>query len=305
MEPTLAASENSTTVRFETVRRQPRTPMQNAMAVLRPAVRVMEQVGPPASTWLCERLFLTPVPRRPKLPERELAVARLAVRFQVELDGRTMAGWRWGAGERAVLLVHGWGGHALQLAAFVRPLLERGLSVAAFDFPSHGESEGKRTDLPEMIRALAAVGRELPRLVGMVAHSLGGAAAAVAASRQSPMVERLVLLAGPAHFRTAEERFCAMTGLSPQTFERMRLGIEKRTGEQWAQLEPMALVHRLGIPGLLFHSDDDGELPITHAETLARLWPRATLARRQGLGHYRLLRDPGVVEEAVRFLDQG
>src|SRR5262245_861830 len=164
-----AANDNSTTGRslgpaplntttgrpITSGRRQARrTPMQSAMRVIRPAVRVAEGLGLPASTWLCERLWLTPVPRRPRLRPSELALSREAVRLHVPVAGRTVAGWRWGEGERAVLLVHGWGGHALQLSAFVRPLVERGLAVAAFDFPSHGESEGKRTDLPAMIQAL-------------------------------------------------------------------------------------------------------------------------------------------------------
>jgi len=115
-------------------------------------------------------------------------------------------------------------------------------------------------------------------------------------------VQRLALLAGPAHFHTAEERFKQMTGLSTRTFDRMRRNIERRTGEQWERLQPMALVHALGKPGLIVQSDDDAELPITHAETLARLWPEARLDRRQGLGHFRLLRDPSVVADVVEFV---
>jgi pimeloyl-ACP methyl ester carboxylesterase len=220
----------------------------------------------------------------------------------VPVGKERVAGWRWGEGARAVLLLHGWGGYALQLSAFVRPLVERGLAVAAFDFPAHGESDGKRTDLPAIVQAMAAVVKALPPLAGIVAHSFGGVAAVLGASRGALPAERLALLAGPAHFHTAEERFLEMTGLSARTFERMRHRIERRTGETWGALEPMALVHRLGRPGLIVQSDDDSELPITHAETLARLWPEARLDRRQGLGHYRLLRDPSVVGDVVEFV---
>jgi hypothetical protein len=54
----------------------------------------------------------------------------------------------------------------------------------------------------------------------------------------------------------------------------------------------------------VLQSDDDSELPITHAETLARLWPQARLSLREGLGHYRILRERSVVEETVGFLVQ-
>ncbi|HYV50036.1 MAG TPA: alpha/beta fold hydrolase [Myxococcaceae bacterium] len=272
------------------------------MAMVRPAAVVAERLGHPASTWLCERLWLTPMPRHPKLRPREEALAREAVHLQVPVEGGHVAAWRWGQGERAVLLLHGWGGYAMQLSAFVRPLVARGLTVAAFDFPSHGASDGKRTDLPAMARAMAAVAKALPPLEAIVAHSFGGVAAVLAVSRGAPDVKRLAILAGPAHFHTAEERFKQMTGLSSRTFDRMRRNIERRTGEQWERLQPMALVHALGKPGLVVQSDDDAELPITHAETLARLWPEARLDRRQGLGHFRLLRDPSVVEDVVAFV---
>jgi len=294
-----ASPKNSTTGR--TVRRL-RSPLQSAMRVVRPAAVVAEHLGHPASTWLCERLWLTPMPRRPKLRPQEEALAREAVRLQVPVEGGHVAAWRWGQGERAVLLLHGWGGYAMQLSAFVRPLLERGLAVAAFDFPSHGASDGKRTDLPAMVRAMGEVAKALPPLEAIIAHSFGGVAAVLAASRGAPDVKRLAILAGPAHFHTAEERFKELTGLSTRTFDRMRRNIERRTGEPWERLQPMALVHALGKPGLLVQSDDDAELPITHAETLARLWPQARLDRRTGLGHFRLLRDPSVVADVVSFV---
>src|SRR5205814_1941326 len=172
-----APPENSTTGRSiqgraagrASSRRRLRTPLEGAMAVVRPAARVAERLGHPASTWLCERLWLTPVPRRPRLRPHEQALSSEAVRLHVPVGRERVAGWRWGEGERAVLLLHGWGGYALQLSAFVRPLVERGLAVAAFDFPAHGESDGKRTDLPAIVRAMAAAVKALPPLAGIVA----------------------------------------------------------------------------------------------------------------------------------------
>jgi hypothetical protein len=46
---------------------------------------------------------------------------------------------------------------------------------------------------------------------------------------------------------------------------------------------------------------EDWEAPLPSVEKLVRSWPGATLRVTQGLGHRRILRDPEVVEEAVRF----
>ncbi|MGZ5446135.1 MAG: alpha/beta hydrolase [Thermoanaerobaculia bacterium] len=52
---------------------------------------------------------------------------------------RLQRAWSWGEGP-AVLLVHGWGGHAAQFQSFVEPLVRAGFRAIAFDAPSHGSS---------------------------------------------------------------------------------------------------------------------------------------------------------------------
>jgi pimeloyl-ACP methyl ester carboxylesterase len=300
MQTVSATSQKSTTGR-PARRGGVRTPLESAMRVVRPAVRVVEQLGNPASTWLCERLFLTPVPRRPRLKDAERGAQAKGARRELFVDDRRLVGWQWGSGDRAVLLVHGWGGHGLQLQAFVEPLVARGFTVASFDLPSHGESEGKRTNVIEFGAALSAISRELPPLAAVVAHSLGGAAVMGAMARGQLEADRLALIAGPAHFHTARERFLAMTGISERTFQGMRSKIERRTGLNWTDIEPMNVAPRLRVPGLIVHADNDEELPFEHAETLSRLWPNAKLSAKTALGHYRILRDPQVVEEVVAF----
>src|SRR5947209_9832224 len=54
-------------------------------------------------------------------------------------DGHRVAGEEWGEGP-PIYLVHGWGGQRAHLAVFVKPLVEAGHRVVAFDLPSHNES---------------------------------------------------------------------------------------------------------------------------------------------------------------------
>ena len=55
-------------------------------------------------------------------------------------DGHRIAGEEWGEGP-PIYLVHGWGGQRPHLAVFVKPLVEAGYRVVAFDLPSHNESD--------------------------------------------------------------------------------------------------------------------------------------------------------------------
>jgi pimeloyl-ACP methyl ester carboxylesterase len=62
----------------------------------------------------------------------------------LEHKGRHIAMWTWGARSKeapAVLLAHGWGGHAAQMRAFAFPLLQAGYRVITYDQPAHGVSE--------------------------------------------------------------------------------------------------------------------------------------------------------------------
>ncbi|KFE71996.1 hypothetical protein DB31_0257 [Hyalangium minutum] len=53
---------------------------------------------------------------------------------------------------------------------------------------------------------------------------------------------------------------------------------------------------------LIFHDESDREIPLAQGEALAQLWRGAGFVRTQGLGHLRLLKDPGVVQRAADFL---
>ena len=102
-------------------------------------------------------------------------------------SGHRIAGESWGDGP-AVYLVHGWGGCRAHLGVFVKPFVEAGHRVIAFDLPSHNESDpGElapgRTTIVECAEAVRAMVRAHGPARGIVAHSLGAKAAALAVSR--------------------------------------------------------------------------------------------------------------------------
>jgi len=77
---------------------------------------------------------------RPRVHEDARKFLATGDRFDARVKERRVAGWRWGNGP-TVILLHGWGGYAGQLSAFVEPLVRSGYQVIAFDAPSHGESD--------------------------------------------------------------------------------------------------------------------------------------------------------------------
>lgn len=74
-----------------------------------------------------------------------------------------LAVWSWGRGPM-LLLLHGRGGHAGDLAPLVDSLVAAGYRVLAVDLPGHGDSDGDPRDSSAQGDAVAAI----VRLVGPV-----------------------------------------------------------------------------------------------------------------------------------------
>ena len=258
-----------------------------------------------ASAW-AERLFLTPPrPKDAVLASLDLIDAKSGL---LEHKGRAIATWTWGARSReapAVLLAHGWGGNAAQMRGFVFPLLSAGYRVVAFDQPAHGVSEGRLSGLPDFAEVLAEVagyaGEGQGGIEGVVAHSLGGAATALAIAR-GLKARRVVLIGTSLDVGAHARRFARWHGMPERVREAMQAAIEERFGVRWSQLDVAKLAPRLAAPALVIHDREDRAVPWTEAARLAGLWPQARLLLTRGLGHRRILEDASVTRAAADFI---
>lgn len=249
---------------------------------------------------LAERLFLTPP--RSRLPQSTFFDFLDARAGFVEHRGRNLATWRWGPRDApAVLLTHGWGGHAAQMRAFVPRLLGAGFRVIAYDQPAHGLSEGRLTGLPDFASALAAVAAHHGGVRHVVAHSLGAVATAVALSRGFKL-ESTVLLSPPSDLVGYSRRFARWYWMPEPLRRAMQGAIEERFGVRWADLEIGRLAPRLQAPALVIHDRHDAFVPWKQGAALARAWPGARLLRTEGLGHGRILESDAAVRSAVDFI---
>jgi pimeloyl-ACP methyl ester carboxylesterase len=199
----------------------------------------------------------------------------------------------------AVLLVHGWEGHASDMAAFIPGLLAAGLSVVVPDLPAHGASDGERASIPTMMEALLAVQAVLGGFHAVIAHSIG-CAVTVEAMARGLQVKRVVLVASPARYSDYLREFAAAIGygagqIRELAAELLKLGVDP------AALDVQRAARALRQPALLLHSADDRVVPLRTSEELAAIWPGAQLVRLDGLGHRRILAAPEVVAAAVSF----
>jgi pimeloyl-ACP methyl ester carboxylesterase len=252
-----------------------------------------------AGAW-AERLFLTPPRRRDAgAAALDLIDARSSI---IEHKGRAIATWRWGSREDpAVLLVHGWGGHAAQMRGFVFPLLSAGFRVITYDQPAHGVSDGRLTGVPDFADVLAEVAWHHGQVEAVIGHSLGATAAALALSRGLSL-RRVVAVSPPADLVGYSRRFARWHWIPEPVRGAMQAAIEERYGVRWSELELSRLAPRLGAPALVIHDRDDHIVPWTQGASFARHWPGARLFSTDGLGHGRILQDESVLRAAADFI---
>jgi pimeloyl-ACP methyl ester carboxylesterase len=78
--------------------------------------------------------------------------------------------------------------------------------------------------------------------------------------------------------------------------------MEERFGERAEEFEFRRLVETLDQPLLVLHAADDEDVPIEAGRFVASHWPAARMVELDGLGHRRILRDPGAIQAAATFL---
>ncbi|HEX4927297.1 MAG TPA: alpha/beta fold hydrolase [Burkholderiales bacterium] len=253
-----------------------------------------------AGAW-AERLFLTP-PRSRDAAATALDLIDARASF-VEHKGRAIATWRWGSRDApAVLLAHGWGGHAAQMRPFVFPLLSAGFRVIAYDQPAHGVSEGRLTGLPDFTDVLREVTAHHGDVQAVIAHSLGAAAVALALADRKLSLASTVLISPPADLVGYSRRFARWYWMPEAVRRAMQTAIEERYGVLWESLDVRRLAGRVLARALVIHDRDDRVVPWTQGAQVAHHWPGARLLSTDRLGHRRILENDVVTRAAADFV---
>jgi pimeloyl-ACP methyl ester carboxylesterase len=269
---------------------------------------LLERFAPPIGSRWATELWCTPpiIEQSLRMPPGIGPGAPLEAHW----DGHRVAGESWGDGP-PVYLVHGWGGRRPHLGMFVKPLVQSGFKVIAFDLPSHNESDPGalapgRTTAIECADAVAAVIREHGPAHAVVAHSLGANATTMAAAVNGAEVGRLVLLAPMGDYPMYLDLFAARHNFGRRIRAGLQQRLVRRIGMSLEDTNMVNLAARANHPPLLLiHDPDDPDSPYSSSEKLAASWPGARLLTTKGLGklaHYRMLRHRPAITAGVEFV---
>jgi pimeloyl-ACP methyl ester carboxylesterase len=297
---------NSTIVRFSF-----RFIKHSRHALSRAGMRVAATVAPRAVLARASEIFITPPRFAHSEPEKRLLEAGEPMRIDTDLGA--ISAWRFGElAQPCVIMSHGWGGRGAQFRAFVPRLLAQGYQVILFDHIGHGFSDGRQAALVHFWRGVEAVWDHAVQrridVVGLIGHSLGGAAVASALRRplhrtqtQAPM-PRAVLISPPESLIGYSRLFVRYLGIPERIRAAMQWRFEQNYGVKWQEFELPNSVENIQAPSLFIHDMDDRETRASGSMALARAWPDARFHATHGLGHRRILRDRATIQAAIDFI---
>ncbi len=248
-------------------------------------------------------LLTTPMRRaRHRQSDPVLEQARI---FEFMYGKELLKGYEWGQGEQTVLLVHGWESRGTGLRNFVPGLVAEGFRVVAFDGPAHGDSGGRRTNLPHFAGAIRALLRRIGPIHGLIAHSFGGLAAGYALAWLLPElhVGRFVFIGVPTRMNDMVDETRRTLALNERVLAQLEHLLEKKFGRPLHQVELVNLYERLCPERVLVvHDRYDSLVPFDAARALYDAWPGVELLITEYMGHYKLMKNPEVVQRVVRFI---
>lgn len=282
--------------------------MPASVAALRRSVRISAAISPNLAAQLALGAFFRPGPKM-AVHERDAATDLAGHREYLRMRGADVATYRWGTGDRNVLLLHGWQGRASQLAPLVRELVAAGFHVVSFDAPAHGSSDGRHADITDWLDVTSELARRHGGFESIIGHCFGGLAA-LALARDDAAIRSVAVIAATASPTAFLQEFSTILELDDVTrteFERLfyaRLGETHATATTRYDAAARPLPDTTEL--LVVHDRRDSRMPDAGSLRLHDAHRgRSRLVRTSGLGHTRLLSDDAVLDAVVAMTTGG
>ncbi len=212
------------------------------------------------------------------------------------------AAWRWGEGP-LVVLVHGWGGSAAQMAPLAARLAASGYQAVAIDVTGHGDSPESRTRWEWFIRDIAEASQSLgENLHAAIGHSAGALALMAARGLKGFRAQRYVCICAPSHpfppVRAIQDRLDPRPGV----IERYKAYLARQFESDWRTLQEGRSFSGAGADTLLVYDLKDRYVPHSEGDQLKELCPEARLVKTREYGHTRILEASELADTVGGFL---
>jgi len=241
-------------------------------------------------------------PRRIKMKPHQLEFLNQSdEKFSIDYAGKKVQAYRWGRGEKKILLLHGWQSHSYWWRYVINRLSKEEFTIYSLDAPGHGLSEGDFLNLPHYSGLIEQFITEHKSLHAILTHSFGGFASVYTLHRLPHLlVNKLVVMAAPGEVEFFFNYYQNMLGLSKKTIKLITDYFIKTIGHPPSYFKMVDFSKSLQLQGLIIHDTEDKEAPFQTAVNMNAIWENSKLISTTGLGHN--LKSKELVEEVAKFI---
>ena len=261
------------------------------------------RIFPSRAAKIAYKFFTTPrIRAKHKRSDEILESAKI---FEFMYGKHILKGYEWGSGDNIILLVHGWESRGTAMRSFVPQLVAQGFKVVTFDGPAHGNSAGKRTNLPHFGGAVKAVINYLGGVYGVVTHSFGGASTVFSLANidNSIAIEKLVLIGVPSSMENLSADFMEMIKAPNSVSKQFEKILESKIDMPLSSANLHNSFEKINVgETLVVHDRHDEVVPYSEATAVAETWNNTSLLITENLGHFQLLKNPALVEKVTAFI---
>lgn len=273
-----------------------------AVDYLRLKLKVISIVSKKKAAEKAFELFRTPQRRTTKEFSQ---IFKEAETLRFKLEGTVVQGYRWNkGGVKKVLIVHGFESSIINFEQYVRPLINKGYEVLAFDAPAHGHSGGKMITAPLFAKMITDIYQKYGPVQSFIAHSFGGLVLSIALEEiQSVDNVKIVFIAPLTELKTAIDQFFQFLKLNERVRKEFDELIVFTGGQPVEWYSTHRAIKNIQAKILWIQDQEDEQTPIRDAiEVKKENLPNVQFIITKGLGHRKIYRDQKIMQQIVDFL---
>lgn len=268
-----------------------RPPKSNwRIEMVKKALNTLQHVSPRKTAEIIWHFFTQP--GNVGYSPAQLAFIKQAEQFESSYHNQRIQHYRWGSGDRKILLSHGWRSKASDFRRMVEALTAAGYTVEGIDMVAHGQSEGKHTALPEFRDILKDHYVKHGPYEAIIGHSIGGLAAGIVASELASDYQpaKLFLLAFPPYVRYFFQDIVRELGYRDEVFEAFCKLVDKHYDQPIDYFDLRAKTELLkDIDIHMIYDENDQTVPLEKGHVVYECFQNAQFIQTKGLGHYKIM----------------
>ena len=274
---------------------------QLALSYIRAKFRLLSALSKKKAAEKAFQLFCTPQHRnRKKLPP----IFEKAEKLSFTFEENKIQGYRWNhPSDKKLMILHGYESSVINFEGYIKPLVNAGFEVLAFDAPAHGRSTGKQINAVAYKNFVLHINKVFGPINNFITHSFGGLALSLALEEmKQDAKDKIVFIAPASETTTAIDSFFKFLRLDKQIRKEFDAIISKMSGKppEWFSIRRIAKTIKAQV--LWLQDKDDLMTPLSDVEPIIKAhYSNFSFLISEGLGHRRIYRDNNSVNAVINF----